>query len=227
MTSDPVAISGLYVDGVNIAGMPVKCGGCGGKFHVLTEKFRNEPPMRGSYLRMIPRYRSWGWYAFAEKEWVIGDNVICPQCGTAYTTLSVMRQVKRFVDEKLGRTEVQSGADAQAACSGMAEGRDGGEVAAQDALGRAEFAEVQHVEGSEDDGWRPVDAGGIDAVDDPDPASPPVEPDTIYPAPDGSPASVKMTVMRMTAEGCTQAQIAKTCNMSIYMIRQIQNGKKV
>ena len=226
MTSEIAVVAGLFFEGVDILGMPVRCSGCGGKFHRLSMGFRDEPPMRGSYLQMIPRYRNWGWYAFPEKDWVVGDNVQCPQCGTPYGFVSVMRQVRVFVDLALGREGVKS-ADSCQAGSGVAEGGDGAEGGAQDALGRAEFAEVQHVEGSEDDGWRPVDTSGIDAVDDPDPASSPVEHDSIYAPASNDPRSIQMTVMRMTAEGCTQASIAKTCNMSVYMVRQIQNGRKV
>ena len=34
-------------------------------------------------------------------------------------------------------------------------------------------------------------------------------------------------VRKMSWDGATQAEIAKTCGISVYMVREIQNGRKV
>lgn len=237
MSSGPA----LFVEGVNIMGMAVKCGGCGGKFHQITGKFRAEPPVRGSYLRMIPRYRSWGWYAFPEEEWVVGDNVLCPQCGTPYSFLSIMRQIRRFVDAELGRAEVQGGADTQETGQTVEERGDGGENAAENTVGIAATGEMggEEVQSDQENGLDGADFGSDDAdfgdfagsagieVEDQCSAEPEKEEQGIYTLALSDPKNVKMMVMRMTADGCTQAHIAKTCNLSVYMVRQIQNGRKV
>ena len=190
MTSEPTALHGLYVEGVNVSGMPVKCSGCGGKFHQLTDRFRNEPPMRGSFLKMIAKYRGWGWYAFPENDWVVGDNVQCPQCGTPYSTTSIMRQVMALVNQ-----------------------------------GRGIMSEPVLLESLPVD--PPAEAVVLsleEPVFEPEVFAPQ---DTIYTVDSESAENIKMTVMRMTSEGCTQASIAQTCNLSVYMVRQIQNGRKV
>lgn len=197
MTSEPTPMHGLYVEGVNVAGMPVKCGGCGGKFHELTDRFRSEPPMRGTYLRMIARYRSWGWYAFPESDWVVGDNVQCPQCGTPYSTSSVMQQIRATVNAFLGIEESP----------------------VVPVLLPVEEPEVEE----------PKEPAMFQDLSDLDrePESESAATDSIYTPAGEDPTNIKMTVMRMTADGCTQASIAQTCNLSVYMVRQIQNGKKV
>ena len=197
MTSEPTPLHGLYVEGVNVAGMPVKCGGCGGKFHELTDRFRSEPPMRGTYLRMISRYRSWGWYAFPESDWVVGDNVQCPQCGTPYSTGSVMQQIRAAVNAFLGIEE-------------------------SPVVPVLLPVEEPEVEAPEEPAIFP------ELLDlDREPESESAATDSIYTPAGEDPGNIKMTVMKMTADGCTQASIAQTCNLSVYMVRQIQNGKKV
>lgn len=197
---DPVVMNGLFVEGVDILGMPVRCGGCGGRFHQIAMEFRSEPPMRGTYLRMIERYRSWGWYAFPEKDWVVGDNVQCPQCGTPYSFSSVVRQVKDFVSAK--KLEI------------------GATVGLQENVGeRVEEEEVQEQDDGKqipDDGIDLVVVGDIGGNDN-----------NIDSSDYGIIDDVQLRVVKMTVGGSTQAEIAKACGLSIYMVRQIQNGRKV
>lgn len=202
MTSEPTPLHGLYVEGVNVAGMPVKCSGCGGKFHELTDRFRSEPPMRGTYLRMIARYRSWGWYAFPESDWVLGDNVQCPQCGTPYSTESVMRQIRAQVDEALGRVSEP------VLLSSLPVDPPEIPVEIQMPEQATLFPELSDLDKEFEECAAPGN-------------------DSIYTPAGEDPHNIGMTVMRMTADGCTQTDIAKTCNLSVYMVRQIQNGKKV
>ena len=177
----------------NVAGFVVRCRGCGGRFHKLTDKFRSVPPMRGSYLKLLPRWQ--GWYAFPERDWVVGDNVQCPQCGTPYTVASILKQLE--VHNAQTVPDAEGGpADTEADSQGVAQ---------PDAL-----EDVQAEE---------VDPRIDDSADDDDDAG-------IYADLDGC-GDVVATVMRMTREGESQARIAETCQMSIYAVRKIQNGKKV
>lgn len=173
-------------------GFVVRCRGCGGRFHELTENYRPVPPMRGDYLWMLKKHRGNGWYAFPERDWVIGDNVQCPQCGTPYTVGSIERQL-----------EAQNGeADA---------GKLPGTT--PDAPGPDGSAQPDAVAPEQGAGNEEGDVGGADDLGIYDGAS--------------NPGDVVSTVMKMTREGHTQTGIAETCQISVYMVRQIQNGKKV
>ena len=197
---DPVVMDGLFVEGVDILGMSVRCGGCGGRFHQIARSFRNEPPMRGTYLKMVERYRSWGWYAFPEKDWVVGDNVQCPQCGTPYSFSSIVKQIKEFV---------------------LSSKSEGGDVIEQSTT-KSESFEAE-VDNSIEDNKR-VQDGGIDlvVVGDTDSDDGGIDANNY-----GIVDDVQFKVMKMTLGGSTQADIAKACDLSIYMVRQIQNGRKV
>lgn len=182
-------------------GFVPKCRGCGGKFHELTENFRPVPPMRGDYLRMLKKHRNNGWYAFPERDWVIGDNVQCPQCGTPYSVASILRQLEALgADEQLSKREPVEPAAAVPPVAGTPVEDD------------AEPAREASGGGDE--------AGGLDDADD----------SGIYDTPlggDGRVDSLSTRVMQMTRDGHTQTGIAETCQISVYMVRQIQNGKKV
>jgi len=132
-------------------GVPVQCSGCGGIFHELTEKYVYGGMLRGSHFRLNSYYRGIGWYDFAHEDWVIGDNVVCPQCMRPY-----------------GKSEV--------------------EACAKDQRGALHVGEV----------------GTFEADD-----------------------SVEQQVRRMTWDGVTQAEIAEICSISVYRVRQIQNGERV
>ena len=187
---------------VSYEGVPVKCASCGGCFHTLTRHFEPVPPMKGHYLRMLPRYRGNGWYAFPEREWVIGDNVQCPQCGSPYRMASIVRQVSQHVhalsqgpDQRL-EVETPREAPAQADAAGTV---DASPVSAEAALEEPADGDVL-VDDSDSVGIY----DGVLPVDD-----------------------LPSRVMKMTMDGETQANIAETCQISIYMVRQIQNGRKV
>ena len=89
-------------------GIPVKCAGCGGWFHELTAKYNPDGPLRGSYLRLTSRYRSYGWYDFPHEDWVVGDNIMCPQCMMPYRTGAVAAHVLAWA-KKHGAWQVQLG----------------------------------------------------------------------------------------------------------------------
>ena len=177
-------------------GFPVKCSTCGGSFHTLTRDFRPVPPMRGSYLRMKPRYRGNGWYAFPEYDWVVGDNVQCPQCGMPYKMSSILKQVEAHVEKLRVRNpwEQETPLPASEECAAPAqEDLPGDEGAAPEDL-------ESGGDGGDDTGLYDNSFGGDDLIS---------------------------RVMRLTSAGETQARIAETCQISIYMVRQIQNGRKV
>ena len=204
--TDPVALDGLFVEGVDVLGMAVRCSGCGGKFHQLTRKFRNEPPMRGTYLKMIARYRSWGWHAFPELDWVVGDNVQCPQCGTPYRVAAIMKQIRAFISKSGGMKDESQVVDhglGEEVSSEQAVAEPGGDLGATQGAGDDENELVGVVVGDGVDD-RGLDSSGYGGVDD-----------------------VQLKVMKMTVGGSTQAEIAQTCGLSVYMVRQIQNGRKV
>ena len=189
-------------EAVSFEGILVKCGSCGGCFHSLTRHFEPVPPMKGHYLRMLPRYRGNGWYAFPERDWVVGDNVQCPQCGMPYKMESILRQVRRHVDSLSAGQD--SGLEVQAQGEAPTQADAAGAVAAQSVSGPAAVPAATPAGGDDPD---PDDLGIYDhslAGDD-----------------------ILSKVMRMTSEGYSQTRIAETCQISVYMVRQIQNGKKV
>lgn len=197
---DPVVMDGLFVEGVDILGMSVRCVGCGGRFHQIARNFRNEPPMRGTYLKMVERYRSWGWYAFPEKDWVVGDNVQCPQCGTPYNFSSIVKQIKEFV---------------------LSSKPEGGDVTEQSTTESESFE--AEVDKRIEDNKRVQDCGiDLVVVGDTDSDDGGIDSNNY-----GIVDDVQFKVMKMTLGGSTQADIAKACDLSIYMVRQIQNGRKV
>lgn len=171
------------------AGFVVRCGGCGGLFHELTVNFREVPPMRGDYLHLLKAHRDNGWYAFPEHDWVVGDNVMCPQCGTPYTMERILFLLKEAGGGDNGKVQ------------GNVEGSAGG-----DPLDQAEEEALGHDGGADSDTRGLYD--GADFCD-------------------RSGGDLVSSVMGMTREGKTQAFIAETCQISVYMVRQIQNGKKV
>jgi len=174
-------------------GFVVRCGGCGGLFHELTANFREVPPMRGDYLHLRKEHRENGWYAFPEHDWVVGDNVMCPQCGTPYTMERVLFLLR---EAGIGDRKIQ-GSAGQANVEGSASGNT---------LDQAEEEASLHSGGDDSDSrglYDNADFSGDSSV------------------------GLVSSVMGMTREGKTQSFIAETCQISVYMVRQIQNGKKV
>lgn len=187
-------------------GMQVRCDSCGGKFHEITAKFEPVPPMRGNYLRLRSVFKGRGWYAFPEQDWVVGDNVQCPQCGSPYRMNSILKQVTSYVHTLSAEGKEEVRADGGGACgpAGVAEGIE------ERAVGAPPVLEEDDEAGDQDE--NPVPAG------DPDDAG-------IYDEHLAGDDVVSM-VHRLTAGGETQASIAQTCQISVYMVRQIQLGKK-
>jgi len=201
--ADDVDLSCIMFEGIG-----VRCSHCGGKFHELTAKFRPEPPMRGSYLKLNKRYGpgGYGWYDFPHNDSVVGDNVQCPRCAGPYRMASILKQVRAYVKELQGRETGQVD-EAATDNAGHPEeeaprGEDGGNL---DDLGPADEPEAIGDMGEVCSFGN--DDAGIFALRD---------------AGDSIPAQVR----RMTATS-TQAEIAQTLQISIYRVRQIQIGKEV
>lgn len=172
----------LVVDAV-FTGISVRCQGCGGTYHELTEKFVPGKAVRGSYLRLLERYgpRGQGWYDFPHQDWVVGDNVACPQCGTPYKARRLLRVAVDYYKRLM----------TPPAAAGMPECED--ELLTQGLLLECSG-----------DLMSPASATALPEED----------------------LSIHGRVLKLTWEGRTQAEIAETCDLSIYMVRRIQKGEK-
>lgn len=189
-------------------GISFKCQGCRGEFYSLTDKFQPTPPMRGDYVELLPLYgvNGYNWYDFQKTEFTVGDNVCCVQCGEPlrvdYITQVAEAEIDRRDRERSREREAQESGDVGATpeinpgCCEKRAGRDAG----------AGQAGEESAPGS----------GGVlgDGADD----------RGIY-------ASVEIEdnlsaeVLRMTAAGSTQVQIAETCGISVYRVRKFQDGE--
>jgi hypothetical protein len=188
----------LWNERLSLDGVPVKCSSCGGWFHALTEKFNPlAGEMRGCDLRLLDKYKNFGWYDFPHESWVTGENVQCPQCMVPYRIGEIVAQGLNWAE-------------------GIKKERDSGALGETKEEGEAQKAGGGY--GSE----CPLEAVG-------DLAAPGVNAGegVVGGARDDSGLSLHERVLKMTWEKYTQADIAKTCEISIYMVREIQNGRKV
>ena len=157
-------------------GIPVKCRGCGGRYHELTAKFVPATAVRGSYLRLLKAYgpSGRGWYDFPHQDWVVGDNVACPQCGTPYRARWLIRCIIGFL-----RPAVVEG------------GGDGASMPLEEvAVGDIVAPLTSQIMGEDEPG-------------------------------------LAAKVLQLTWDGKTQAQIAETCGISVYMVRRFQKGERL
>ena len=202
MSSPGEIIAKLVKKCLMYEGVPVKCSGCGGWFHELTAKYDPTGPLRGSHLRLTSRYREYGWYDFPHEDWVVGDNVMCPQCMMPYRAGVVVAQVLIWAEKQ----EMSAHECKQAASKEVDAGTEAPETFGPDsppeAVGDLAVPGVVGV-GSDDCGL-PAASDNGDGV-----------------------AGVVDLVRKMSWDGATQAEIAKTCGISVYMVREIQNGRKV
>jgi len=202
MSSPAEIIEKLKAKCLLFEGIPVKCAGCGGWFHELTARYDPSGPLRGSYLRLTSRYREYGWYDFPHEDWVVGDNVMCPQCMMPYRTGVVMAQVLIWAEKQ----EMSAHECRQAAGKEVVEGAETPEALGNDAPPEAvgDLAVPGVVGVGSDDGGLPASGDGDTGVE-----------------------GVADLVRKMSWDGATQSEIAKTCGISVYMVREIQNGRKV
>lgn len=188
----------LWNERLSLDGVPLKCSSCGGWFHELTGRFSPlSGTMRGSDLKLLSKYRECGWYDFPHEDWVTGENVQCPQCMVPYRIGDVVTQALAWAENVKKERSSGNVTSAEEEDPGPEEAGDYGEDAPPETIG--------------------------------DLASPGVSPAE---RPAGSPSdegavSIQERVLKMTWEKYTQAEIAKTCDISIYMVREIQNGRKV
>lgn len=202
MSSPAEIIEKLKAKCLLFEGIPVKCAGCGGWFHELTARYDPSGPLRGSYLRLISRYREYGWYDFPHEDWVVGDNVMCPQCMMPYRPGVVVAQVLIWAEKQ----EMSAHECKQAAGKEVVEGAETPETLGQDSPPEAvgDLAVPGVVGIGSDDGGLPASGDGDAGVE-----------------------GVADLVRKMSWDGATQSEIAKTCGISVYMVREIQNGRKV
>ena len=180
---------------VIFVGIPVKCSGCGGWFHELTERYSPEDALRGSHLRLNSTYKGYGWYDFPHEDWVVGENVMCPQCMRPYRGLEVAAQVRLWLEKaQEARSGLKNTEDEESSDGNSAPPETIGDLAVPGVVGVG--ADDADLPSSSDDG-------------------------------DGGVVSVTETVRKMSWNGSTQAEIAETCGISVYMVREIQNGRKV
>lgn len=186
------------------SGFSFTCQGCQGKFYQLTEKFVPTPPMRGDYVELLPQYgpNGYNWYDFPHTEWTIGDNVACVQCGEP---IRMEHVVQKAVEElERIRTQTSSESDISGHQNIQATQTQDGTVLQGDVRSCIGVDGSIPVDGAPAD----VDRGDAGLYDE-------------VALEDGLLASV----LRMTAEGETQAVIAEACGISVYRVRKLQNGE--
>lgn len=203
MSSPAEIIEKLKAKCLLFEGIPVKCAGCGGWFHELTAKYIPDGPLRGSHLRLTSRYREYGWYDFPHEDWVVGDNVMCPQCMMPYRSGVVVAQVLIWAEkQEMSAYECRQAAGKEVAARAEEEAALGVN-APPEAVGDLAVPGVVGV-GSDDAGLPASGDNGDAGVE-----------------------GVADLVRKMSWDGATQSEIAKTCGISVYMVREIQNGRKV
>lgn len=202
MSSPGEIIAKLVKKCLMYEGVPVKCSGCGGWFHELTAKYDPAGPLRGSHLRLTSRYREYGWYDFPHEDWVTGDNVMCPQCMMPYRAGVVMAQVLAWAEKQEMSAHECKQSSGKEVDAGTETPETFGQDSPPEAIGDLAVPGVAGC-GSDD--------GGLSAASDNSPGG----------------TGVADLVRKMSWDGATQAEIAKTCGISVYMVREIQNGRKV
>ena len=210
----------MSAPGGGYEGVPLKCAGCGGWFHELTAVYDPHRLLNGACLRLVQPYRGYGWYDFPHDEQTTGDNIQCPQCMYPYRHESVARQAEAWLEKLRG----DNGGE-QAVAEGLDAAEQGGcetvEVA-DDLQGHPAEGEQTPEEDAGYDEGPPETIGGLEA---------PVSGcscDDIGVVADSSRSSgVVEKVRQLVWEGKTQAQIAEICQISVYRVRQIQNGEGV
>lgn len=198
-------VVGVYV------GVPLKCAGCGGWFHELTALYDPNRLLTGACLRLVEPYRSYGWYDFPHDEQTTGDNLLCPQCMYPYRHENVRKQAEAWI-EKLradnGGTEVGNGEAEQC-----------------DETGRETFVEEETQENGSLEGF---DEGPPEKIGDLEAPVSGCSCDDLGVVPDAARSSgLVEKVRKLMWQGKTQAQIAEICQISVYRVRQIQNGEGV
>ena len=194
---------------VIFSGIPVKCSGCGGWFHELTERYSPEDTLRGSHLRLNSTYKGYGWYDFPHEDWVVGENVMCPQCMRPYRGPEVAAQVTLWLEKA---QEVQNGL--KNAENEAESGEEKGGAAEDEESSDGNSAPPETIGDLAVPGVVGVGADGADLPSSGNNG-------------DGGAVSIPELVRNMSWDGSTQAEIAETCGISVYMVREIQNGRKV
>lgn len=62
----------------------VKCPGCSECYHRTTDRYNPDVMTTGDMLEILPKYRDYMWEDFPKDDYVMGDNILCPQCGVPY-----------------------------------------------------------------------------------------------------------------------------------------------
>lgn len=60
------------------------CPFCNERFHETTEAYRPDVPPNGSMFRLKQKFADNGWQGFPEHDYIIGENICCPDCGGCY-----------------------------------------------------------------------------------------------------------------------------------------------
>ena len=140
---------------------------------------------------------------------MVGENVMCPQCMRPYRGPEVAAQVTLWLEKaqevqnglKNAENEAESGEEKGGAAE--CEDREEGNSSPPETIGDLAVPGVVGVGADDAD----LPSSGDDG--------------------DGGVASVTETVRKMSWNGSTQAEIAETCGISVYMVREIQTGRKV
>lgn len=198
-------VVGVYV------GVPLKCAGCGGWFHELTAAYHPDRLLTGACLRLVEPYRGYGWYDFPHDEQTTGDNLLCPQCMYPYRHENVRKQAEAWI-ERL-RADTGSTKD-------MENEKEQGCAEESEALTEEAEQEAGSLEGLNE--GPPEKIGDLEA-----PVSGCSCDDVGVVADAARSSGLVETVRQLMWQGKTQAQIAEICQISVYRVRQIQNGEGV
>ena len=197
-------------------GVRLKCAGCGGWFHELTAAYETDRLLTGACLRLCEPYRSYGWYDFPHNESTTGDNILCPQCMYPYRHEDVRLQAEAWLEKLRGDS---GGPAPTAALPEMVEQTlevvDDADTVA---------AETEPAAG-EDEGFDegpPEKIGDLEA-----PVSACSCDDRGVVADAARSSGLVERVRQLMWQGRTQAEIAEICQISVYRVRQIQNGEGV
>lgn len=94
-------------------GRTFKCQQCRGEYYELTGSFEPVPPMRGNYVKLLPKYGVGGynWYDFPHNDWTIGDNVACVNCGYPIRMEYVVKNLNEVVcnEKEASKSDTNAG----------------------------------------------------------------------------------------------------------------------
>jgi len=80
----------------------VICPHCNERYHETAEAYRPDVSPNGSMFRLKKKYADNGWQGFPEHDYIIGENLCCPDCQGSYVEVGMVRidQIQYAAEEK-------------------------------------------------------------------------------------------------------------------------------